>query len=268
MKIALCFSGQIRDFHLTRRSLRRHILSQLYKHEVFIFAHYPVEKSSNSRSIGLPVDDELAEDESFVACPEPAQAEHLIDQRTWHYGNSLRSFYLQLRSIALANRLRQKYEVKHGFSFDWIFRLRFDNLYFGEKLEDLAKCDPGSIYIPRHDNWWGYNDKFAFGGPAPMDAYTARFDEFVQYQEAGNPMHPEVFLKWVLDRHCVPVKRTRVANHLLRYGNLYRAISEDKYGDSMSPPRTWHGRLGGRLRVTRFSEYVDRLYLTKVRLLG
>ena len=268
MKIALCFSGQVRDFRLTRRSLQRKILSRLRKHEVYLFAHYPLSGGISPACLGIPFTEVLVEDESKVEAPVPIHATHGVILRSWHQGNPFRAFYLQLRSLYLANWLRQQFEERNGFLFDWVFRLRFDSLFFGEQLESLEDCDPGSIYIPKHDNHYGYNDRFAFGGSQLMDTYSTRFTLFREYEEHGYAMHPEVFLKWALDRNSIRVERTGIACHLLRYGNLYRAYYSEKSGDILTKPRSFFGMLDKRLQVTRFAPFVSRMYLGKVHLLG
>lgn len=268
MKIAFCFSGQVRDFHVTKRSFERIILSQLRGHDLYFFAHYPTAEGIDPARLGLTFSDVLIEDESKVVSPFPAQGLHQVEFRKWHKGNSFRSFYLQLRSLYLANWLRQTFEERNGFLFDWVFRCRFDSLFFGEKLENLERLDPEKIYIPRHDNHYGFNDRFAFGAGALMDVYSSRYTHFISYDRQGNSMHPEIFLKWVLDSGSVRVDRTQVSCHLLRYGSLYRAYYSKSAGDIFSEPKNLFGRLDNRLRLTRYAPLVNRLYLAKVRYLG
>lgn len=268
MKIALCFSGQVRDFLVTKRSFQRLILSQLRGHDLYFFAHYPSADGIDPARLGLTFSDVLIEDESKVVSPLPVQGRHQVESRKWHKGNSFRSFYLQLRSLYFANWLRQTFEERNGFLFDWVFRCRFESLFFGEKLEDLERLDPRNIYIPRHDNHYGFNDRFAFGAGELMDVYSSRYNHFASYEEQANGMHPELFLKWVLDRSLVRVDRTRVSCHLLRYGHLYRAYYSKESGDVLSEPRNLLGKLGNRLLLTRYAPLLNRLYIAKERYLG
>lgn len=210
----------------------------------------------------------IAEDESTVQLPAYESDEHDIAERPWHTKGSVRAFYLQLRSIYLANNLKKLAEDRGGFRYDWVFRLRFDNLYHGYSLEDIRLLDPNHVYIPKHDNWYGYNDRFAFGGTAAMDIYADRYKYLVEYRESGLPMHPERFLRWVLDRHCVSVRRTRVSAHLLRYGVLWKARYWPSAGDLAPQSYTTLERLYSRLTLTRFSSLVNKLYLAKARYLG
>lgn len=265
MKVAICLSGQIRDFRFTKKSLQRHILAPLRHHEVDIFAHYPLEPAA--KNLAFPFTEVLAEDESKVNDIVFDANEHQVAARPWHNSRSMRAFFLQVRSIYLANELRKGYEQKHGLLYDWIFRLRYDSLYFGPRLEGLETCDPEFLYIPRHDNWAGYNDRFAFGGRGAMDAYSSRYSYFWQYLHDGNAMNPEAFLKWVLERQKIRVCRTRVTSHLLRYGSLYRACYSN-WADVPQKSSSWLDRIDARLSVTRFAPLYNQLYLIKVRLLG
>lgn len=261
MKVALCFSGQVRDFDKTRRSLNRLILSSLQDCDVYCFAHYP--KDSSKGQLRLPMTAEFAEDESEVKIPEQIKAEHGVFKRDWHSGNPYRAFYLQLRSISLANQLRKDFESKNFLNFDWVFRLRFDNLYFGQKLEKLANLDQGVLYVPCHDNWHGFNDRFAFGSPEAMDVYASRFDHFNHYQELGHRMDPEIFLKWVLDRKKIQVERTRVTHHLLRYGHLWHAAYGADLGDVMPHRHPLRKALVKGMKATFGMKNLEKIYLLK-----
>lgn len=269
MKVALCLSGQIRDFALTQKSLHKFILSSLQPHEVSVFAHYPLEPLARLSFSALPFTRIMVEDESHVPLPAFMPVNHEIEDRPWHNKNSLRAYYLQPRGIYLADTLRKDFEKEQGIAFDWVFRLRYDNLYFGSCVENLADCDKGSVYIPAHDNWGGYNDRFAFGGSSVMDIYSTRFLHLAQYLLAGDStMHPERMLKSYLDSRSVPIRRTRVSHHLLRYRRLCRAAYRPNYGDVNPPPGSKLSSLYSRLSRTRLQRIVDLLHMAKLVLIG
>lgn len=268
MRIAFCLSGQIRDFALTRRSLEKHIIAPLDHHQICIFAHFPTEDLSHLNLSGLPFTGISVEDESHHECPTFPQLDHQVAGRPWHHGSSLRAYYFQLRSVYLANSLRCKFEEEHSFLFDWVFRLRFDNLYFGSRIEDLSRCKPECIYLPGHDNWGGYNDRFAFGGSQLMNTYSSRFLAFSQLAMLPEGFHPERLLKYFLDSRCVPVERSRVSHHLLRYRSLWRASFIPEQGDTLPPQPSLLSSLDARLSTTRIHRLVDALHIFKVMVAG
>lgn len=229
MNIALCFSGQVRDFGKTQRSLRRYIITPIQRHKIFFFAHYTGDNSIIPTS--LHFEDKLFEDE------EPDFSEfqdlcHDVVERSWHEGKSLTAYLRQLRSIAISDSLCRKYEDLNNIEFDWVFRLRFDNLYI-TRIEDLSLLSRDKIYIPAHDNWRGLNDRFAFGPSSLMKIYANRLESAMQAIQGGEELNPEIFLAKHLENSSVAVGRTRVTHHLLRYSNLWRAIFNSEQGDEI-----------------------------------
>ena len=230
MKIALCFSGQLRDFNKTYPSLHRHILSSLKSHSVYSFAHYA---GTNSHSSYPHTFHKVIAEEVEPDFAEFLPYDHDVAGRPWHKGSPLTAYLRQLRSLSLANSLRNDYEVEYGFTFDWVFRLRFDNLYVSP-LETLSLLAKDSIFIPAHDNWRGFNDRFAFGPASLMDIYANRLDSAMQCIRNGYSLNPEIFLLNHLRDHCISVSRTRLVHHLLRYSQLWRARFRSEQGDDLS----------------------------------
>ena len=181
--------------------------------------------------IGILPTSILQEDESLIIPPPCIVPSHGVVSRTWHTDSSYRSFYLQLRSISKSFELAKSYAFKKQMEFDWVFRLRYDNLYFGATVEDLSAIDNNAVYLPSHDNWGGYNDRFAFGSPSCMESYSKRFQYFEGRQKRGLDVGPEPFLKWVLDQDSVNVRRTRVCHHLYRHGKIWYAQYLHRCGD-------------------------------------
>jgi hypothetical protein len=230
MKIALCFSGQVRDFKRTQHSLRRHILCPLKEHEVVLFAHYAGE--SPSLDTGLIFENALYE-ELEPDYSEFQEEDHDVVARSWHRSSPLVSYLRQLRSISISDSLCRSYERDHGIVFDWVFRLRFDNLYI-TSLEDLQALPRDSIFIPAHDNWRGFNDRFAFGPSELMEIYANRLDHALIFIREGKPLNPEIFLSYFLDKKSVSVERTKVCHHLLRYSSLWKARFLPEQSDDLS----------------------------------
>ena len=229
MNIAFCFSGQVRDFNQTQRSLRRHILRPLHAHQLFFFAHHT--------GIDSHIPSFLDFEDRMFESGEPDFADyenlsHDVVERSWHQGKTLIAYLRQLRSIAISDSLCRKYEQLNNIEFDWVFRLRFDNLYV-TKIEPLSLLARDRIYAPAHDNWRGLSDRFAFGPSSYMKIYANRLEEAIRLLETGSELNPEIFLASHLMHARIPVTRTRVVHHLLRYSSLWRAKFIPEQGDDL-----------------------------------
>ncbi|MEI6030923.1 MAG: hypothetical protein WCJ92_07750 [Alphaproteobacteria bacterium] len=165
---------------------------------------------------------------------------HDVEARPWNRSDPLLGYVRQLRSIHLANQLQHQFAAAHGFSFDLVFRLRFDNLYIFP-LEPLETIDRSCLYLPAHDSWRGYNDRFAFASPEVMDVYCNRFLCFADYLNEGLFIHPETLLATHLKRFHVPVRHTTVVHHLYRHGKLDKACFKLEQGDdpTFAPPQPY-----------------------------
>lgn len=239
MKIALCFSGQVRDFSANLSSLKKHILAYLEEDDVYSFFHAPAGGFDPSR-LGLSfaaMDVEAVEPDTFDFLGSN-NVSHDVEARPWNKTDPLLGYVLQLRSIHLANQLQNQYAAANGFSFDLVFRLRFDNLYIFP-LEPLETIDSSFLYLPAHDSWGGNNDRFAFGCPEIMDVYCNRFLHLADYLNEGLFIHPETLLASHLTRFRVPVRHTKVVHHLYRHGKLDKACFHPDQGDvpSFTPPQ-------------------------------
>lgn len=196
-KVALCFSGEVRTFEECWPSYNE-ILSD-YSCDLFavsppndVLHRYPFKKVLY-------------------------QEDHIIPDR-WHYLNNnpqssqqnmLRQFYF----IELCNNLRLEYEQDKGIEYDFIFRIRLDNLMTG-KLPSLADCDPRNIYIPTgcdHPEAFpglGINDRFAFGGSHVMNVYSNKLQILDEYMsDSSSWFFAEVILKWALINQNVKIER-------------------------------------------------------------
>jgi hypothetical protein len=127
--------------------------------------------------------------------------------------------------------LRQNWEAKCGFHYDWVIRARPDAL-FHKPIEDLSTLDPNFLYVPNFDNHRGLNDRFAFGGPEIMDVYSNKaglaLDYMCQDFEVGSwkffnhfskktiYINSEHFLAWWIVTNKIVVKRTNVLFQILR----------------------------------------------------
>jgi hypothetical protein len=52
--------------------------------------------------------------------------------------------------------------------------------------------------VPTFCNWYGFNDRFAFGELTAMRRYFMRLDRLDEYIDADGIFHPETFLGWAM----------------------------------------------------------------------
>lgn len=220
-KVAICLSGQLRMFETTKKSLLDHIVNPLVSqgHEVKFFAHFPYEENYHSKLDGILFNRVSPEIEPELD-EKNYHTNHYIVHRRWNGGRPVQTYLRQLRSIYMANIQKIDYETNNSITFNWVIRTRFDNMFL-KPIEDLRGLDNTKFYIPKHDNWSGYNDRFCFSNSENMDYYANRWHNIDPYFNEGRTLHPETFLKWWLDKANKGISRTNVEANLLRYNEVW-----------------------------------------------
>lgn len=183
-KVALLFSGQVRTLELCTPSIR----------SVFpdcdVYAHAYGDENAPKAELLDPV--------RLVIEPQremPERKEYTWQVSKWCYG--VQGVLKQLWS------LKRVYEIyaNAGGAHEWVVRCRYDIQYDG-KLENFMEwnCD---IILPKHDNWWGYNDRFAILRKDKAANYFLRYNQLDTYINHGGEMHPESFLKYTCKEYSV-----------------------------------------------------------------
>ena len=216
MRIALLLSGQLRSFPETWPTFQRHVIDKLPTAYVDVFAHAPSEPESRSlfdygfRQI-------LIEEPPLI----PDQQYRRIAQmpgKPWYPVSFVAQAHLRrLWALASVGRMLDTAEQLQGWVYDWVIRSRYD-LAFTSDIENLSELDPNAIYLPRFSNWWGYNDRFAFGSSALIKRYCESWmTKDAAIAEQGR-MHSESHLKWHLDQLGCPIRRTSILFDTVRHG--------------------------------------------------
>lgn len=197
MKIAICFSGQIRTFEKCWPTYA----ALLDKYDCDLFAATP----PNEILKNYPFKEVLIH-------PDQIMPDHWYNLNN-HPKSPGQPMLSQFFFIELANKVRLKYQEENNIQYDFVFRTRFDNKIIGE-LPDLENCDPSQIYIPSgNDNpeCWpesGISDRFAFGGNHPLNIYSNKIQEIDEYMSnIENWYFAEIILKWVLTKYQIKINR-------------------------------------------------------------
>jgi len=197
MKVAICFSGQIRTFEECWPSYSQFV----EKYDCDLFAV----TTPNQIIQNYPFTEVLIQEDGIIQDPWYNLNHHPKSPGQ----NMLRQFL----SIESANEIRLQYEKRHNISYDFIIRTRFDNQLIGA-LPDLNNCDPSQIYIPEgHDHpechpELGISDRFAFGGNHVMNVYSNKIREIDEFMLNPNSWYfAEVILKWILTKNQIKINR-------------------------------------------------------------
>ena len=222
MKTAVLISGQMRSADVCLPSIQKHVLSRLGDFD--IIAHVADDKDAWKL--------ELFEPAKAVVITQPLFNEKNYIHRTGRGVIGVQQVLRMFWSLEESNKLRKQVEAERGIRYDWVVRLRPDTQFFSD-IEDLATLDPAAAYVPTFCNYWGYQDRFAFGGSSAMDAYHEKTGALLDaYIAEGGIFHPETYLKWALDRSGTQVSRTQILFDTLRMdGSRIRACWHELYGD-------------------------------------
>jgi hypothetical protein len=228
--VGICFSGQIRTFARCWQSIDEFVLGPLAPHEVIVFAATASDQSLSAITPLFPKLEKLAVDRD-----RPLGGEvRYPDRHRWRLGDStghVDNLLHQLRRLSLAYELYESFVREQDRTAAWLLRIRFD-LEFESPIEDIASLKPDRIYIPKTDNWCGYNDRFAIGPAALMAPYFLRDRELPPFYDRGGTLHAESFLKHVLDAAHIPVGRTSAVCRIVRPdGSHASTVARENLGD-------------------------------------
>jgi hypothetical protein len=135
----------------------------------------------------------------------------------------LNSHYSSLYSIMQANLLKKKHELKHGFVYDWVLKLRFDNII--KSHIDLSILDSNFLY---HQEMGKGESEIAdwinFSNSKNMDSYSSAFATIENLADSSNKKYgwfsPESILKEACLRDNVQLKSISLSTELPRWGKI------------------------------------------------
>jgi hypothetical protein len=203
MRIALCFSGQLRTFEECFPYIEDNLIKANPQHEFDMIGYF---NSDNNL-----IYDELKDYPFKLLLVEPdVELPNLMYQDnkyTINYPPRSKAVFYQLYAIQNANKLRKQYEQDNNFEYDFVVRIRPDFKYLDSV--DLSNLEFDKIYLPLENDHFGYNDRFAIGSREVMEVYMNRFDFWMkQHPEIVNyTTHIETNLKIWLDINTIPIDR-------------------------------------------------------------
>jgi hypothetical protein len=201
MKIALCFSGQLRDLNETKEFWT----GLIKKYDMDVYASFwDTEMPENGDTIKefekvyTPKRLEVENYQIFKSTTQDLASMHVEPPRT---------LLPQLQQAAKAfGQLPMYYKVwranmlskQLGIEYDLVIRARIDTV-LDEKFEiiqnDMLNVPMGWMACPVFRNSDGLNDCFAYGTPKIMDYYSFIFLQMMEYLNSGHyAFPPEHFL--------------------------------------------------------------------------
>ena len=128
---------------------------------------------------------------------------------SWQMGRGCHGVQRVLKQLWGLARVWEVFETS-GIEADTVVRMRAD-LVFTKPPERPTGV---GVHVPKFANWWGLNDRFAFGDLHAMRAYFTRASRLDEYIDAGGIFHPETFLAWAMKGYAV--HRTQAVFSTLR----------------------------------------------------
>ena len=208
MKTAVLISGQMRTADQCAAGIR-----ELYPDATFV--------------VHAVADDDAEKAFLFRPAVTVIEPQHEMPERreySWQMGRGCHGVQRVLKQLRGLRRVWQVFEAS-GIEADCIVRCRSD-LVFAVPPEPPA----AGFWVPTFCNWWGLNDRYAFGDLPAMRRYFTRLDRLDEYTDAGGIFHPETFLGWAMQG--VKMTRTRAVFSTLRAdGSLDRPVWVFDAGD-------------------------------------
>lgn len=214
-KIAVCLSGQLRNFKDTFPYFKKNIVDELQP-DIFIFT----DKFENDLNLLYnPID--IGVQTSTIT--------NTFNFKETHGSTNPVSLLNQFYKIASCNKLKQKHEIKENFKYDIVIRCRFD-AFFTEKFNENVLClSPNKIKVPLG---WDFKcvsphaetDIFALGDSNAMNVYSSIYD-MLSYYEQEIIFHPESLIGYNLFKNNISVETFKMNFQF----HLPEDCSEQKY---------------------------------------
>lgn len=221
IKVALCLSGQPRFYNTKSfESLNNFIINE-YDTDVFIHSwiskeldyKYEYAPWSKISFLRIPVtaknELEFLYKPKSIKCEEPRIFYQFYKEGDYSANNIPSMFY----SVQQADTLRQEYENKNNFRYDYVIRARTDTLL--NSFVDITLLDKNYIHIPNNcPNTTCYNDNFSISGKNISNSCYNTFDILEEYFSKNNRAE-SMWLK-NLQLNNIPVNLIHIDQNFIR----------------------------------------------------
>ena len=226
-RIALCYSGQPRDFIHAVDNHREHF--GLGQDNVDVFGHIWFDESVVGKVFTIPSKgvwpsgeiknwiSQTWKPKKLIYDP-PRRFDHEIP--AWRdFGHPKDNQISQFYSMEQVMKLKREYEKENNFRYDYVVRMRTDTVFlkpFGS-IEDydptklhVFRVNPGSDWTAVGAEKYAILDITAFGGSEVMDKYASTYSNLDRIVDEGCPtFSPDLPLGW----NAVNVNGLNVEKH-------------------------------------------------------
>jgi hypothetical protein len=203
MKVAVCFSGQLRSIDLTQKNIRKFLDEKFDDYK--IFAHIPKDTFSENFSSYFPNSIILIEDDPVIRRTKLKNKQFTsVESKFTNLKAAKFAHMQQLYGIYMSNNLKIDYEKKNNFTFDWVLRTRTDLKFYPGDLK-LESLDDKYIYTPNFHHWKGINDRFVLGNSLNMDIFANLYSFIKKNRVSG--FNAENIFRNYLNHHNIPLQQ-------------------------------------------------------------
>lgn len=222
LKVAFCFSGQLRSFKDTYKIINRNLISHFKDPDIFLTTW---EDDPNLLDYKLLYN--VSENINFKFFP-PQNYDYIIEKvnKVKEFSNKFNTLN-QLFLLKMCNDLKKTHEHENNFKYDLVFRCRPDVIYpnciknydfkilpflnetsLSQNINNWNNlfCSIGEpthiredVKIHTHDkNNIIVDDIIYFGNSEIMDIVCERYDYIEEYVTQNNAFHPELFFGYTI----------------------------------------------------------------------
>lgn len=210
MKVAICFSGQLRSFDLVKNSLKENLLSQ---HDCDVFCHFW------NRYDGIKYENYYNPNcEHEYGVYGKYKIEDIIDflkpkSLCFEYPSINQNMKSMFYSIKKSNKLKSDYEKNNNFKYDVVIRARYD-LFYNKKIE-LKDVNDKELYAFNRFGSVYVNDWFFYSSSPIMDTVTSIYENTVYAEDKSIPC-PELVLESYLNNKNININKINLGINILR----------------------------------------------------
>jgi len=191
MTTAFCFSGELRSIDKTVDLIKNNIIDSFENPDVFIHLweddpniHKLKYLTDNMNVLDILIEPRISFDEKTFADKKREEV-------------SIQGLLRQLYCLKRCNEQKKKQEERNNHVYDMVCRIRPDIYIEANTQIDSIQYDLTKLYVPKHDSWFGYNDRLYFSSSSNMDILSNRIDYLDFYYTHGGLIHYETFLLFV-----------------------------------------------------------------------
>ncbi len=240
MKIALCFSGHMRDLNESKSFWT----SLIKQYDIDVYASFwdienpelgdtikEFEKVYSPKRLEVESYDifkQTTQDLASMNIQSPEVIAELFQNTSKAFGQ-LSMYYKVWKCNLLSKQL--------GVEYDLVIRARIDTVldeHFKLELNDMLNVPMGSNNCPSFPQSDGINDCFAYGTPKIMDYYSFIFLQMMEYLNSGHYLFPpEHFLAVHFSK--VKIQIRYFASYML-ITRKSKGTSHEIYNNFVNPP--------------------------------